>query len=483
MAEDLRKVAFETLLEYEKNNVSYVPVKEVLDKYSYLEENERAFLKRLLDGVTERRITLDYVIDSFAKVPMRKQKPPIRVLLRLGAYQILYMDFIPDYSAVDECVKLARKKGLSDLSGVVNAVLRNISRNKENISWPDKNEDVVKYMSVKYSAPEWIVKLLISEQGEENARAVLECSISVRPVTARVNLSKTSVREVLTKDLNEGAEDEALKSSASANANALKLSAKANALKSAAEDEALKSAPIIAPTFMKDLAVCLKGAGSIADIRQVQDGLICVQDISSMLVCHIAGIKEEDTVLDVCASPGGKSLHAADMAVRGRVLACDLTQKKADKIIENVNRCGFKNVSVLVRDAAVHYEEFDNAADVIIADLPCSGLGVMGRKNDIKYNLKPEQIDELCRLSKRILKNIVSYLKPGGTLMFSTCTVSKRENQETVEYIKKELGLRAVPFYDLLPEELKCISAKDGFIQLYGKDGLTDGFFIAKFTK
>ena len=454
MAEDLRKVAFETLLEYEKNNVSYVPVKEVLDKYSYLEENERAFLKRLLDGVTERRITLDYVIDSFAKVPMRKQKPPIRVLLRLGAYQILYMDFIPDYSAVDECVKLARKKGLSDLSGVVNAVLRNISRNKENISWPDKNEDVVKYMSVKYSAPEWIVKLLISEQGEENARAVLECSISVRPVTARVNLSKTSVREVLTKDLNEGA-----------------------------EDEALKSAPIITPTFMKDLAVCLKGAGSIADIRQVQDGLICVQDISSMLVCHIAGIKEEDTVLDVCASPGGKSLHAADMAVRGRVLACDLTQKKADKIIENVNRCGFKNVSVLVRDAAVHYEEFDNAADVIIADLPCSGLGVMGRKNDIKYNLKPEQIDELCRLSKRILKNIVSYLKPGGTLMFSTCTVSKRENQETVEYIKKELGLRAVPFYDLLPEELKCISAKDGFIQLYGKDGLTDGFFIAKFTK
>lgn len=444
---NIREVAYNTLLDYEKNKTSYVHVKEVLDKLSYLDKTDRGFLQRLIEGVIERKITIDYILNQYSKVPVNKQKPPIRVILRLGVYQIMYMDSVPDYSAVNECVKLARNHKFSNLSGVVNAVLRTISKEKNAIIWPDKKADVIEYLSVKYSCPLWITQMLVREQGEENAEFVLMNSVSIRPLTARVNLSKTSMEDVI---------------------------------------EKCKNDPLVTKASVSNLldnVVVFDKVDSVSEIEVVREGLVCVQDISSVLTGVLAGIKKKDTVLDVCASPGGKSLGAADIATEGQVISCDLSEKKTARIQENVNRCGFANVKVTEKDATVHYEEFDEIADVIITDVPCSGLGVMGRKNDIKYNLCPEQIDELASLSKRILRNVSQYLKKGGTLMFSTCTVSNRENVEMVKFIREELGLTSVPIYDILPDALKCESALEGYIQLYGKDGLSDGFFIAKFKK
>lgn len=439
---NIREVAYDTLLDYEKNNSSYVPIKEVLDKYSYLEKTERSFLQRLMEGVIERKITIDYFLDKISKIPTAKQKPPVRIILRMGAYQILYMDNVPDSAAVNEAVKLAKKRNLSNLAGVINAVLRNVTKLKDNLEWPNKETDVIKYLSVFYSCPEWIVSLLVKEQGEEKAGYVLENSVSVRPITGRVNLSKASRDEVV---------------------------CMCNSC--ARKSEIIES------------AIVFNKVDNIADIPAVRDGLVCIQDISSMMVGYLAGIKQDDTVLDLCASPGGKTLQAADIAECGKVISCDLTERKTQRIEENVNRCGFENIDIKVNDATVHNDDFEEIADVIIADVPCSGLGVMGRKNDIKYNLNPEQIEELCEISKKILTNAVRYLKSGGTLMFSTCTVSKKENDDTVAFIRETLGLKSVSFYDELPKALKCDSARDGFIQLYGKDGQTDGFFIAKFTK
>ncbi len=435
---DVRTIAYEALLDVE-NGRTLSNTKEVLDKYSYLERNDRGFLKRLIEGVIERRITIDYVLDLYSRVPVSKMKKQIRTLLRMGTYQLLYTD-VSDHAAVNETVRLARMKGFDRLSGFVNGVLRTIIRNRDSIPWPDENADVVRYMSVRYSCPEWIVNKLVNEQGRDNAETLLELSVSIRPVTARVNLSRSDVT-----------------------------------------DAAARSGGRISDIC--GCAIVLDDIDNIRDIPAFADGSICIQDISSMLVGMVAGVKENDTVLDVCASPGGKSLHAADLAAGGIVTALDVSERKIARIRENIDRCGFSNIETAVADATVYNERYEEYADIVIADVPCSGLGVMGRKNDSKYNISEESIDELVKLQRKILDNAARYVKRGGILMFSTCTCSLPENQGNMSYLTEKCRLTPVDFYDLLPDRLKDTTARDGYIQLYGKDKLTDGFFIGKLVK
>ncbi len=437
---DVRRIVYEALLMAEDKKMTDSISKEVLDKYSYLGGSDRNFIKRLTEGVFERRITIDYIIDANSSTRTAKMKKQIRTLIRMGTYQIVYMDGVADHAAVNETVKLSRKIGFSQLSGFVNGVLRSIAKNKDDIKWPDRDKDVVSFLSVVYSCPDWIVKKLVKEAGEENATDLLKLSVSTRPVTARVNLSKGNVDEVLCEGYAERSD-------------------------------------------LIDSAVILRDYDNIKDIGSFSNGLICIQDISSMLVCIAAGIKSTDMVLDLCAAPGGKSLHAADLAFEGRIISCDVSEKKTARITENAKRCHFENISVMTADATVYDDSFEEIADVVIADVPCSGLGVMGRKNDIKFNLSEDSLETLMPLQRSILSNAARYVKPGGTLMFSTCTCSKEENAGNFRFLKDECGLTPVDFYGLLPERLRDETAKEGYIQLYGKDDLTDGFFIGKFTK
>ena len=437
---DVRYIAYETLLLVTDGEYTGEPVKDVLNKYSYLNSLDRSFLKRLIEGTIERMITVDHVIGQFSKVPVKKMKKQVRCLLRMGTYQLLFMDSVSDYAAVDETVKLIRKTHLYKLSGFVNAVLRNISRNKDNIRWPDKDSDIVKYMSVTYSCPEWIASMLISERGIKEVEALLGLSVSVRPITARVNTSRVSVEEALSQCVGERSD-------------------------------------------VYENAIVLSEHDDISQIPAFLNGNICIQDISSMLVCAVAGIKKCDTVLDLCAAPGGKSMHAADIATDGRVVSCDVSERKTALIDENIQRCGFTNVTTRINDASVYNEDLDQAFDVVLADVPCSGLGVMGRKNDIKYNITPEAIADLSALQKKILKNAALYVKPGGTLMFSTCTCTHAENEDNVRFLTEECKLTPADFYEELPAALRKESAKSGYLQLIGEDALTDGFFIGKFRK
>lgn len=437
---DVRRIAADALLAMEEGRSASNLSGDVLDKYSYLDRRSRSFLKRLIEGTIERRITIDHVLDLYSATPVLKMKKEVRVLLRMGVYQLLFMEGVPDHAAVSETVRLIRKTPLKNLSGFVNGVLRSIERNRNDIKWPDKDKDEVKYLSVFYSCPEWIVEKLINEYGHENALSVLELSVSTRPVTARINLSKADMPEALS----------------------------------------MCSGRV---SDICDIAIVLDDNDRIADIPAFSSGLICIQDISSMLVCLLAGIKEDDTVLDVCAAPGGKSLHAADIAVKGKVVACDVSERKLSLIEENIKRCGFSNITARPADATVYDETMEERYDVVIADVPCSGLGVMGRKNDIKYNLTREGISSLTDLQRSILVNAARYVRRGGILMFSTCTCSRGENLGNAEFIKKECGLTPVDFFDAVPEMLKCETAHDGYLQLFGKGGMTDGFFIAKFRK
>ena len=444
----LRQLVLEILLEvHAKNEYLNIVLKGVLDKYNYLDGKKKAFIKKLSTGVLEREIELNYIIDCFSKTKTNKMKPVIRVIMQMGVYQILYMDNVYDTAACNMAVSLAKKKGFQGLSGFVNGVLRSICREKDNIQYPSK-EDGIKYASVRFSMPEWIIKLWISQFGEEKAEAMLEASLQDNKVTVRVNENASDVikKEMLSKWKSEGIE------------------------------------ATVHPYL--PYAYTLAGGYGIQNLYGYKEGLFTVQDVSSMLVAECAGIKKNDIVLDVCAAPGGKTMHAAaKLQGSGMVYSCDVSEYKVDKIRENIQRMHIENVKVNVADATQEIPEFKEMADVVLADVPCSGLGVLGKKVDIKYRLSEEQPGEIVKLQRAILENVCNYVKPGGTFIYSTCTINRQENNDNVKWMTENLPLETVPLKEELPDVLREAVGEDGTLQLMQGVHECDGFYIAKLRK
>lgn len=445
---NLREMALEILLEAEKNGAyPNVLLKQTLDKYLYMEKQERAFLTRLVEGTVERKITLEYYLDSVSKTPVKKMKPVIRCIMRMAAYQIFYMDSVPDSAACNEAVKLAQKKGFHTLKGFVNGVLRNLARQKEEILLPDEEKEPLKALSVLYSVPEWLVEKVASDHGMENAKNMFQSLYeNIGATTIRVNNSRISTEECR------------------------KLLEK--------EGISVKKAPYV------ENALEISGYDSLNDIEAFEKGYFQVQDVSSMMVGLAAAPKKGDCVIDVCAAPGGKSIHIADLLCgTGHVEARDLTDYKIGLINENIERCGLKNMTAKKADACIFDETVKGSADIVIADLPCSGLGVLKKKSDIKYRMTPSQIDELVKLQREILKNAADYVKPGGTLIYSTCTVAKEENDGQVDWILENLPLKPVSLNGCIAQEALEHAEREGCLQLLPGREKTDGFFLAKFQK
>ncbi len=444
----LRQLVLEILLEvHAKGEYLNVVLKGVLDKYNYLDGKKKAFIKKLSTGVLEREIELNYVIDCFSKTKTNKMKPVIRVIMQMGVYQILYMDNVYDTAACNMAVSLAKKKGFQGLSGFVNGVLRSICREKENITYPSK-ADAVKYASVRYSMPEWLIELWISQFGEERTDAMLEASLQDNKVTVRVDetISDDKKNELLAQWKNDGV---------------------------LAEEH-----PYL------PYAYALTGGYGIQNLYGYEEGLFTVQDVSSMLVAECAGIQKDNIIIDVCAAPGGKTMHAATkLQGSGMVHSCDVSEYKADKIRENVERMHIENVQVHVADATKEKPEFKEAADIVLADVPCSGLGVLGKKVDIKYRLSEEQLDEIVKLQRAILENVCNYVKPGGTFIYSTCTVNKKENNDNVKWMTEHLPLEVISLKEELPAVLREAVGEDGTLQLMQGVHACDGFYIAKLRK
>lgn len=440
-----RELVLNILLEVlEEGGYSNVAIHNTLMKYQYMDKQNRAFLTRLSEGVIERLIELDYVIDQFSKVKVKKMKPVIRNILRMGVYQILYMDQVPDSAACNEAVKLAGKKGFVNLKGFVNGVLRNISRNKDKIK--HEKPGTRHYLSVTYSIPEWILALWEEEYDYEVIERICQGFFEEKKTTIRVNTEKTTT-EKLTQRLK--------------------------------DDEIVVYAGRYLP-----YALSISNYNYLAGMDSFKEGLFQVQDESSMMIADAAGIKEGNLVLDVCAAPGGKSTHAAQLLHgTGKVIARDLTDTKTAMIQENVERLGLKNIKIETKDARILDDELVESADIVLADLPCSGLGVLKRKGDIKYKTKEEDVKTLASLQKDILKTVSAYVKPGGTLIYSTCTINHYENKDNVEWILEHLPFELESLTPYLPESIQKDSMKEGYLQLLpGIDG-TDGFFLARFRK
>lgn len=424
--ENTREIVLDGLLTIEKESIySNKLINDILDKYDYLEARDKAFIKRLFEGCIERKIELDYHIENFSSMPVKKMKPLIRCLLRMGAYQIIYMDSVPDSAAINEAVKLAKKRKFSNLSGFVNGNLRNISRSKESLKFPDLKKEPVNYLSVKYSVPKWICEKWLGIYGFEEAESILRGLLDIHPVTLRFS-SKLSEAE-LAKAVSDIEETGV----------------------TLAKDERL------------NFTYIAKNVEGIRNLPGFDEGAFAVQDISSSLAVMAAGIKPGDFVIDACAAPGGKSTLAAELAGKdGCVISRDVSEAKTDKIQENIDRLGLHNIKTSVWDASKFDSELEEKADVLILDVPCSGLGILGKKRDIKYNATPEGLAELTKLQWDIVSASWKYVKQGGRLLYSTCTINPAENQEQVNRIVSELPFEVVNGpVQLLPGRDNC----DGF--------------------
>jgi len=412
------------------------------------EKRERALATRMFEGCLERLIELDYIIDTFSKTPVRKMKPAIAAILRMTVYQLLYMDKIPGGAACNEAVKLAKKYGFSGLSGFVNGVARAVARADE-IPYPDAKKHRKKYLSVKYSMPATIVEQMCKQYGEGVAETIFgaflqtESSVSVRCMT---HIATTEELKKMLSDADVTMEE---------------------------------------GVYSKD-TLRLSGMDSPERLPGFSEGLFYIQDESSMQAVLAAGLTGNETVLDLCAAPGGKTMMAADILSakgNGTVEARDLTEAKVELLQENKERCRMDNMTIRQADATVFCPEDENGYDVVLADVPCSGLGIIGKKPDIKLFMTIEQEEELCVLQKEILKNAVRYVKPGGTLVFSTCTLNKAENMGGYEYLRDECGMVPESLEPYISGKLYTETTKNGYLQMIPGVHKTDGFFVARFKK
>ena len=446
--ENTRELAVNMLLEItEQNKYSHLVIRNVLDKYNYMDGRDKAFLKRITEGTLERKIQIDFVLNQFSKVSVSKMKPFIRNLLRVSVYQLLFMDSVPERAVCNEAVKLAGKRGFKNLQGFVNGVLRNIARKKGEISWPDEGKNTVGYLSVKYSMPEWLVEKFLSERGASQTEKMMESFLEASPVTVRLKETlKEEDREVFLNEMKKSG-------------------------------VRYKKHPYLPYAFE------ILNAEGISALPGFEKGLFMVQDVSSMLVCEAADIKKGDRVIDVCASPGGKALHAAEkLQGTGFVSARDLTEYKAEMIRDNIRRMKTQNVEAFVSDARQLREEDVETADVLLCDLPCSGLGIIGKKTDIKYHVSEEGLKQLKELQREILSVVWQYVKKGGVLIYSTCTVNPDENEENVKWFTENYPFQTESLSPFLPECLKE-EGKTGMLQLLPGIHETDGFFLARLRR
>ena len=380
-----RQTAFEILNKIQRDNsYSNLALDHALDKAD-TDNKDKKFVSALVYGVTERRITLDYNLSLYLSQPIKKLKPEVLTILRLGAYQILFMDKIPVSAAVNESVKLAKKNGAAFASGLVNAVLRKIISNGLKTDGS---------MSVNYSAPEWLCDMWCRSYGRENAEKLLEASFGAVDTVLRVNTEKIDAENLINLLAEEGFDCE---------------------IGGNVENSAV-----------------VKSGGAVHKTEAYKNGLFHVQDAASQLCCKALGVQENETVIDICAAPGGKSFTLAEnMNNTGRIISCDIYKHRLKLLSDGAERLGLTNIETVRNDGNVFNPDFP-LADKILCDVPCSGLGVIRKKPEIRFK-KSDEVDKLQDLQYSIMCISSRYLKIGGVMVYSTCSLNPNENEKIVE--------------------------------------------------
>lgn len=395
------------------------------------EKSDLSYITKNIYGVIENKLYLDYIIGKISKIKMKNLDKKVLIILELGIYNIHYLNR-KNYAVVNELVNVTKKESYKS-KGFVNAILRSFIRNEEKLSSIDIKEKS-KYLSIKYSTPIWIIEYLDLSYGKEFTEKFLLSLNKKRLISIRVNKNKTN-RERLAKLLkNKGYEVELSK--------------------------------------ISKLALKVFNPSKLGNTDEFKNGLFTIQSEASIKACEILDPKENTDILDLCAAPGTKtSLIAETVNSKANIIANDISFNKLSKINENIKRLDLKNIKLTNYDASLEIKDYNEKFDYILCDLPCSGLGLMDRKPEIRYNRNIEDVKKLSKLQKRILDKAFTYLKKGGVLLYSTCTLGRYENMDNFIYLTKKKKLRNIP-----------IDNKE-YIELTPFEDKTDGFFISKFEK
>lgn len=428
-----------------KGAYSGIEIRKNLNK-SNLDKNDRALVTEIVNGTLRNLIKIDWIISRFVKLNPKKITPSIRDILRCGIYQIMFLDKIPDFAVCNESVELAKLYGNSGAAKFVNGVLRNIVRNKDNILLPDK-ANIIEYYSIEYSHPTWMVDLWIKDYGVDFTEKLLKANNVAPPLTIRINKLKTDKDEMLN------------------SLNDINITTSSG--------------------LLNDEAINIKGSSSLDNMDLFKKGFFQVQDESSMLVGKIMNPKAGDLIIDVCSAPGGKATHMAEiMGNQGKIIARDIHKHKLNLIEQNCKRLGIKIIETQLFDAAKVDNTLFGKADGVLVDAPCSGLGLVRRKPDLRWKREEQDIGKLSELQLLILKNASLYVKTGGALVYSTCTLNTEENIQIVrEFLSYDSSFKLDSIERFLPANIDAPHKKDGYLELYPNVHGTDGFFIARMTK
>lgn len=436
-----RKTAVKILGEvFNKNAYSNIVLGRELNK-SDLNDKDKGLVTEIVYGTIKYKYTIDTILNYYIKSKLEKLETDILNILRISVYQILYLDKIPEFAVVNEAVELTKRRS-PKAAKLVNGVLRNYLRNKD-IVYYNKNSKLEE-LSFKYSFPKWMVKLFLESYSLEEVQKILNGLNMIPAVTVRVNALKTDYEEAWKNLIDNGYDIEEGK---------------------------------VCPEAIQ----IIKGR-NIEDNPLFKSGLITVQDESAMMVAPSMDLEENMTVLDLCSAPGGKACHAAEiMNNTGRILAFDIHENKLTLIKDNADRLEIKNIKCSVLDAAKYADTYKGTADRVLIDVPCSGIGIIRKKPEIKWTKDRESIKGLVKIQRDIMLNSAKYVKKGGKLIYSTCTLSKEENEENIRwFLKKCPDFKIEPLYFGNLDNL--IYHKEGSVTIL-PDKNMDGFFIAKMIK
>ena len=436
-----RELAFKTLYDIERNkNYSNISINKNFKNVN-ISDQEKGLATELIYGIIENKYYLNYIIDKLSKIKSKKMSTYVKISLWLGIYQILFLDSIKDHAAVNESVNLIKKYDKKS-SGFVNAILRNVLRQKDSIM-EIKDKDIKDELSIKYSYNPWIVEKWIKDFGQEFTEDLLDANAEKPNLYIRTNTLKISRDELIGKLAKEGIK-----------------CTKVNGI---------------------DEAIMVQNLKNIEGNELFKLGYFTIQDISSMLVGKIANPEKDSKVLDICSAPGGKTTHVATiMENTGQVIARDVFDHKLKLIKSTVNRLGLTNVSIENRDALKLDDNSIDKFDYVLADVPCSGLGIIRRKPEIKFK-EASELSGLPDIQSKILNNASKYVKENGTLIYSTCTIHDEENIDVVEqFLKENKNFELVPIENI---NIDLDNQEKGYIKIYPNIHGMDGFFIAKLKR
>jgi 16S rRNA (cytosine967-C5)-methyltransferase len=444
-ATDSRQIAFLALKNvYQKKAYTDIALNRVL-KSGEINAQERDLTCELVYGVVRRQRTLDGLIDSLGKKNARQQPPDLRIILHLGLYQLRYLDRIPPSAAVNTSVELAKKNGMAKLAGVVNGLLRNYIRQATNGDPLKLPADNFASIGILHSFPDWIVETWLKQLPEAEIEQLATWFNQSPHIDLRVNILKTTVAEVT----------------------------------EAFQKQGIAVTPI--PHLPQGLRIN-SGSGAIASLPRYDLGWWVVQDSSAQLVSHLLDPQPGETIIDACAAPGGKTTHIAElMGDRGRIIACDRSAARLKKVAANQERLQLRSIEIHPGDSS-KLTEFNNIADRVLLDAPCSGLGTLHKRPDLRWRQTPEEIKQLFTLQSRLLKQVARWVKPQGILVYATCTLNPPENEKVIQsFLECHPDWRIQ--FPAATSSANQFTTSVGWMKVYPHRHNMDGFFMVKLKK